>query len=133
MRISDWSSDVCASDLIQEPVRALEHAAREMRLSLNDLPVRGSGSRLREGGARDDAMQALAQALADLSAALAPLVSASPGFANLDERLAALRLRLQAWLMQPAPLTPDDDIEPDFDDPPPQPAARQSVLSGKRV
>src|SRR3546814_5316518 len=67
-------------------------------------------------------MQALAQALADLSAALAPLVSASPGFANLDERLAALRLRLQAWLMQPAPLTPDDDIEPDFDDPPPAPA-----------
>ncbi|MDP1698436.1 MAG: ATP-dependent DNA helicase [Xanthomonadaceae bacterium] len=106
---------------IQEPVRVLEHTVRELRLSLNDLPVRGSGSRLREGDVRDGVLHDLAHALADLGLALAPLVAASPGFANLDERLVTLRQRLQAWLMQPLPLTPDDEVEPDFDDPPPIP------------
>ncbi len=107
---------------IQEPVRVLEHAVRELRLSLNDLPVRGSGNRLREGDARDTAVHDLAHALADLGSAIAPLVSASPGFASLDERLLALCQRLQAWLMQSKPLTPDDEVEPDFDDPAPAPA-----------
>src|SRR3546814_20155076 len=49
MRISDWSSDVCSSDLPQREQAAGDRARCRRRLRLQDLLLRG-GDRLHLGG-----------------------------------------------------------------------------------
>ena len=66
---------------VQQPMRSLEHAVRELRLAMNEFPQRGSAARVAAHPAASAALDALDQALAALCGGLAPLVETSPGFA----------------------------------------------------
>lgn len=82
---------------VQVPIRSLEHAVRELRLAFDTLPVRG-GDELLCGANTQAALTGLDAALLALATAVAPLQPASPGFAAIGERLAALRRQLLPWL-----------------------------------
>ena len=92
---------------VQQPVRALEHAVRELRLALNDFPQRGSASRIAGHAAAAAALAALDIALAELCAGLAPLTETSPGFAACADRADAELTRLRRWRDAQ---TLDDDV-----------------------
>ena len=58
---------------VQQPVRQLEHAVRELRLAMNDFAQRGSASRVFAHAAAAAALAELETALDDLQRALTPL------------------------------------------------------------
>jgi ATP-dependent DNA helicase DinG len=82
---------------VQQPARNLEHAVRELRLAMNDLPARGTQQRVRWHPASEAALDSLAHILDAFAEALAPLAEASPGFSAAHERAGAQRQRLQQW------------------------------------
>ena len=82
---------------VQQPVRTLEHAVRELRLAMNEFPQRGTQSRVRGHTAANTALDALAQALTSLRENLAPLAAASPGFSACSERSIDQCNRLARW------------------------------------
>jgi ATP-dependent DNA helicase DinG len=82
---------------VQQPARNLEHAVRELRLAMHELPPRGSQQRVRAHAASMAALDSLAHVLDAFAEALAPLAEASPGFATAHERAGAQRQRLQQW------------------------------------
>lgn len=82
---------------VLQPMRTLEHAVRELRLAMNDFSQRGSAIRITSHPAASQALAALESALADLSAGLAPLVEASPGFAACSARGDDALVRLRRW------------------------------------
>jgi ATP-dependent DNA helicase DinG len=83
--------------VIQQPARALEHATRALRAAMEGLPTRGTQFRaLQDAGVRD-AVEALAQALASLADAIAPLREAAPGFEACHVRAQVQRARLARW------------------------------------
>lgn len=83
---------------IQQPVRSLEHAVRELRSAMHALPPRGTRLRVRSHPASAAALDSLAHTIDAFAEALAPLAEASVGFAAAHERAGAQRQRLQAWL-----------------------------------
>jgi len=92
---------------VQQPVRVLEQAVRELRLAMNDFAQKGSAPRvLAHAGARP-ALQALDSAIADLCAGLAPLEETSPGFAACGERATAMLARLRRWV---EPASDDEEV-----------------------
>ncbi|MDX2299914.1 MAG: ATP-dependent DNA helicase [Xanthomonadaceae bacterium] len=100
---------------LQAPVQQVEQALRVLRARMEGLPPRAAGQRLHDGGACDEALHALAQSLAELAAALEPLLSASPGFEALGERVSVLRMRLHRWLGEAVvPVYDPDHADPDF-------------------
>jgi len=110
---------------LQAPVQQLEHALRTSRLQMEGLPARAAGARLHDGGACAAALHALAQALADLAAALEPLLAASPGLETLGERVSLTRLRLHRWLGEAVVPVDDPELRDDAytDDTAPSPLA----------
>ena len=82
---------------VQQPMRSLEHAVRELRLAMNDFPQRGAAARIAGHAAATAAMIALETALAELCAGLAPLTETSPGFAACADRADAALTRLRRW------------------------------------
>jgi ATP-dependent DNA helicase DinG len=82
---------------VQQPMRALEQAVRELRLACEGLPQRGTRARLLAWRGTDTALTGLADALAALTHGLAGLAEASPGFATAGERAAEYLRRLQVW------------------------------------
>jgi ATP-dependent DNA helicase DinG len=91
---------------VQQPVRMLEQAVRDLRLAMNDFAQKGSAPRvLAHAGARS-ALQGLECAIAGLCAGLAPLEETSPGFAACGERAGAMLARLRRWIAPDA-----DDAE----------------------
>jgi ATP-dependent DNA helicase DinG len=82
---------------VQQPVRTLEHAVRELRLAVNEFPQRGTQSRFAHHAVADSAMEALAQALTSLRDSLAPLAAASPGFSACSDRSIDQCARLACW------------------------------------
>ena len=115
---------------LQAPVQQLEHTLRALRLRMEGLPTRAAGARLHDGGARDAALHDVAHALADLAAAMEPLVAASPGFETLGERLSVTRMRLHRWLGEAVVPVHDPDHRDDAhsDDAAPSPPAEGDVL-----
>lgn len=101
---------------LQEPVQQLEQALRVLRAGMEGMPQRGAGARLHDGDVCDSALHDLAHALADLAAALEPLLSASPGFETLGERLGVMRMRMHRWLGEPVVPVHDDCSDEDFDE-----------------
>jgi ATP-dependent DNA helicase DinG len=83
--------------VLQEPARELEHAVRELRRAMDDLPVRGTRSRAVEVEAVEDAFDGLEHALRNLHAALLPLRSVAPGFDSCTARSKEFELRLRRW------------------------------------
>lgn len=82
---------------VQQPVRSLEHAVRELRLAMNDFAQRGGAQRLLTHPTACGALVALDTALDELRGALAPLGEASPGFAACSDRSIDLLARLRRW------------------------------------
>ena len=82
---------------VQQPMRSLEHAVRELRLGMNELPQRGSAARLANQALAAAGLAELETALAELCAGLAPLTSASPGYAACADRADAALTRLRRW------------------------------------
>lgn len=102
---------------LQAPVQQLEQTLRALRLQMEGLPTRAGGARLHDGGARDAALHDVAHALADLAAALEPLLAASPGFETLGERLSVTRMRLHRWLGEAVvPVHDPDHCDDDYGD-----------------
>ena len=83
--------------VLQEPARALEHAVRALRASMDELPVRGTRQRVAEDAAVEDALDALVDALRRLHAALLPLREAAPGFDSCVARAKEFENRLLRW------------------------------------
>ena len=97
---------------VMGPARNLEHAMREQRLAMDELPQRAAQARLLAHAPAVAALDQLEHALQELARALAPLSDASPGFAACCDRATGLVRRLQAWrLEKPEPgsgSVPDD-------------------------
>jgi ATP-dependent DNA helicase DinG len=92
---------------VQQPVRTLEQAVRELRLAMNDFPQRGTQARLCSHTAVGAAVEALAHALVSLRDNLAPLAAASPGFSACSDRSVDQCARLARWTDGEAA---DDDV-----------------------
>ncbi|MEO7252452.1 MAG: ATP-dependent DNA helicase, partial [Arenimonas sp.] len=105
--LSETASVPGALAMVQQPMRTLEHAVRELRLAMNDFPQRGSASRVSNHSAAGSALAELETALAQLCAGLAPLAETSPGFAACADRGDAELTRLRRWLDASAL---DDDV-----------------------
>src|SRR5690606_22821390 len=83
--------------VLQEPTRALEQATRQLRASMDELPVRGTRRRAAEDANVEAAIDGLLQALRDLHAALLPLREAAPGFDSCTARAKEFENRLRRW------------------------------------
>ncbi|MEO8160280.1 MAG: ATP-dependent DNA helicase [Arenimonas sp.] len=92
---------------VQQPVRLLEQAVRELRLAMNDFGQRGSALRVLAHAGANASLQGLQAAVAGLCAGLAPLTGTSPGFAACDERAQAVAARLGRWR---EPQEGDDEV-----------------------
>ena len=92
---------------VQQPMRALEQAVRELRLAMNDFSQRGSAARIHSHAPSAQWLGQLETALAELCAGLAPLTEASPGFAACADRADAALTRLRRWRDSQAL---DDDV-----------------------
>ena len=98
---------------LQAPARELEHAVRNLRAAMDDLPVRGTRGRAAELPAVEDALDLLASALQQLHATLLPLREAAPGFDSCTARAKESGLRLLRWrgdgVVTAMPAADDDD------------------------
>jgi ATP-dependent DNA helicase DinG len=101
---------------VQQPVRALEQAVRELRLACEGLPQRGARVRLLDHPGAAAALDALAEALAALVLGLSGLADASPGFAAAGERAGEYLRRARTWRDADATLA-DDERGDEGDDP----------------
>ncbi len=82
---------------IQAPARALEDAARELRVAMEPLPPRGTRWRALQESGVFEALSGLDDALCGFIDALAPLCEASPGFDSCHARAQDQRIRLLRW------------------------------------
>ena len=96
--------------VLQEPARALEHAVRALRASMDELPVRGTRQRVAEDAAVEDALDALVDALRRLHAALLPLREAAPGFDSCVARAKEFENRLLRWRGVRVEMPKDDAV-----------------------
>lgn len=90
-----------ALSALQPPVRALEQALRELRAAMEGLPSRGTRERLLARPGVADGFDALAAALEELNAALAPLAEASLGLEACAARAKEFGTRLSRWYEAP--------------------------------
>ena len=86
-----------ATAVVQEPVRALEQALRELRAAMEALPPRGTRYRALALPAVADGLDVLADALATLERGMEPLAQTSPGFDACVARARDLGERLARW------------------------------------
>ena len=97
---------------LQEPARELEQAARALRATMDNLPVRGTAWRALDEVDIEPAFQALAHALKRMQDTLEPLREAAPGFDACHLRARDQLGRLRRWLGE----APAQDAEMDADD-----------------
>nr|WP_298155521.1 ATP-dependent DNA helicase [uncultured Pseudoxanthomonas sp.] len=105
-----------ALSALQPPVRALEQALREARAAMEGLPARGTRERLLARPEVAAGFDALDHALADLSAALAPLAQASLGLEACTARATEFAKRLARWHASPPGAGAFDDQQAHPDD-----------------
>lgn len=98
-----------ALSALQPPVRALEQALREARAAMEGLPARGTQERLLAKPEVAAGFDAIDHALADLSAALAPLAQASLGLEACAARATEFAKRLSRWHAAPTRAGAFDD------------------------
>ncbi|HSD16984.1 MAG TPA: ATP-dependent DNA helicase [Thermomonas sp.] len=83
---------------LQQPARELEQAARALRASMDNLPVRGTAWRALDEVDIEPAFQSLAEALQSMQDALEPLREAAPGLDACHLRARDQLGRLRRWL-----------------------------------
>ena len=93
--------------VLQEPTRALEQSVRNLRVAMDELPVRGTRRRAAEDANVEAAVEGLLQALRDLHSALLPLREAAPGFDSCTARAKEFENRLRRWRDEGS----DDEVE----------------------
>jgi ATP-dependent DNA helicase DinG len=86
-----------ALSALQPPARALEQALREARAAMEGMPARGTRERLLAKPEVAAGFDAIEHALAELSAALAPLAPASLGLEACAARATEFAKRLVRW------------------------------------
>ena len=96
---------------VQEPARELEQAARALRASMDNLPVRGTAWRALDEVDIEPAFQSLADALQRMQDTLEPLREAAPGFDACHLRARDQLGRLRRWLGEAPVHDPDDDAD----------------------
>ncbi|KFN43079.1 ATP-dependent DNA helicase [Arenimonas oryziterrae] len=82
---------------VQQPVRAVEQAVRELRLRMDSFPQRGSALRMQQHAGVTEAVTMLESSLDELAKGLAPLSETSPGFTALSDRAVDVLQRLRRW------------------------------------
>ena len=82
---------------VQQPVRGLEQAVRELRLAFEGFAQRGAATRVLAHTGATQSLLALERAVSDLAEGLAPIAETSPGFAACAERAQSALARLQHW------------------------------------
>ncbi|MFT3667434.1 MAG: ATP-dependent DNA helicase [Pseudoxanthomonas sp.] len=107
--LSECKDVAGALSALQPPVRALEQALREARAAMEGLPARGTQERLLAKPEVAAGFDAIDHALADLSAALAPLAQASLGLEACAARATEFAKRLSRWHAAPARAGAFDD------------------------
>ena len=117
--ITECKDQPGALAVVQAPARELELRVRELRVAMDELPVRGTRRRAGELDTVNDALDALEAALRELHAALGPLREAAPGFDSCTARAREFELRLQRWRGPDAVRAPEDG--PSSDDAGPAP------------
>ena len=96
---------------LQEPARELEQAARALRASMDNLPVRGTAWRALDEVDIEPAFHALADALQRMQDTLEPLREAAPGFDACHLRARDQLGRLRRWLGEAQLQEADDDAD----------------------
>lgn len=100
--------------LVQQPTQALEQATRALRAAMENLPARGTRQRAMHDAGVREGFDDLADALAQLSAALDSLREASPGFDGCHARSQEFISRLERWRAvrdyDDEFAAPDDDV-----------------------
>ena len=109
---------------LQEPARALEQAARALRASMDNLPIRGTAWRALDEVDIEPAFQALADALQRMQDTLEPLREAAPGFDACHLRARDQLGRLRRWLGE-ASETGSGSLSPEISSDP-EPSASES-------
>ena len=95
--IAECKTTTGALAVLQTPARALEEAARDLRIAMEPLPPRGTRSRAMQEPGVFAALGALDDALCAFIDALAPLRETSPGFDSCHARALDNRSRLLRW------------------------------------
>ncbi len=95
--VAECKQTTGALAVVQAPARMLEQAMRELRAAMEALPPRGTRYRALTLPAVADGFDVLADALATLEDAMAPLATTSPGFDACVARARDLRERLERW------------------------------------
>ncbi len=95
--LAECKTVTAALAAIQAPARALEDAARELRVAMEPLPPRGTRWRALQEPGVFEALSGLDDALCRFIDALAPLCEASPGFDSCHARAQDQRMRLLRW------------------------------------
>lgn len=101
---------------LQQPARELEHATRALRATMEGLPGRGTRDRALHWPAFDSGLDMVAQAVATLRDALAPLREATPGFDACHARAQENLSRLGRWSGRDAAPADAADGAPSSDD-----------------
>jgi ATP-dependent DNA helicase DinG len=105
--LQETASTPSALATVQQPVRGLEQAVRELRLAMDGFAQKGSALRVFAHNGAALAVQQLENAVAELRAGLAPLEEASPGFGACALRAEQALTRIARW-REPAPGEGDD-------------------------
>jgi ATP-dependent DNA helicase DinG len=95
--LTECKTTTGALAMLQPPARALEEAARDLRVAMEPLPPRGTRARALQEPGVFDALGALDDALCAFIDALAPLREAAPGFDSCHARALDNRARLLRW------------------------------------
>jgi ATP-dependent DNA helicase DinG len=95
--LQETASMPSALATVQQPVRGLEQAVRELRLAMDGFAQKGSAQRVLAHDGAALAVQQLEGAVAQLRAGLAPLEEASPGFGACALRAEQALARITRW------------------------------------
>ncbi len=95
---------------LQAPAEQLEHATRQLRASMDNLPIRGTRSLALSHAPVEIAFDALSAALQGLIEALGPWRETGPGLDACHARAVEAEARLSRW-MEAWNLVPDEDTQ----------------------
>jgi ATP-dependent DNA helicase DinG len=108
--LQETASMPSALATVQQPVRGLEQAVRELRLAMDSFAQKGSAQRVLMHNGAALAMQQLEGAVAELRAGLRPLEEASPGFGACALRAEQALARITRW-REPSSEEGGDDLD----------------------
>ncbi|NUS38167.1 MAG: ATP-dependent DNA helicase [Lysobacter sp.] len=110
--IAECKSVTGAIASVQPVAAQLEQATRALRAAMDNLPTRGTRQRALQSHEVEDALHALAEALARFGEAMEALRDAAPGFDSCLARAQEFGRRLGRWIGRPRALDQDEENDP---------------------